>query len=83
MDGSLSCSIEALTSNIYSQIRDSGPYFVNYLDKLLNANGIFFFDDKVAIPPQLRAPVTTGLHKGHSGMWKMRTLPIIILGGPI
>ena len=49
-----------------------GLYFAKYFDKLHTSNGMLFLDGKMVVPPQLRAPITMRLHKGHSGMWKMQ-----------
>ena len=56
----------------YDQNRNLGHYFNLYLGNFYASHGILFLEDRIVLPPQLRAPVRRRLHQGQTGMFKMK-----------
>ena len=56
-DEILNCIVEPLLDKNYDQIRNLGHYFNHYLDKTPTSHGTFSLEDRIFMPPQLRAPV--------------------------
>ena len=62
-DEILNCIVEPLLDKNYDQTRNLGHYFNHYLDEIPTSHGIVSLEDRIFMPPQLRAPVLMRLHQ--------------------
>ena len=63
--------IDALEERNYTANINLGDYFSHYAVKIHTSNDFLFMEDKMVMPPQMRAPIMARIHRGHAVLFKI------------